>query len=151
MSSRNNKYENSMTIIDHARWDSVLAKDDLSGWPRHSQFGSANSGVREDPKDSACQKSHVTDWEQISENYIYDEVPVFPQGSGHQAVTAKALSYRVSVRLRSSLEGLIPLSEISQAEGTSLPEIFSLGFELKLRILHVEVLRQHLGSSMRIE
>ncbi|MDP1714261.1 MAG: S1 RNA-binding domain-containing protein [Anaerolineales bacterium] len=75
----------------------------------------------------------------------------FPEGAIKPAIVTSVLSFGAFARLEAGVEGLIHISEIPQAEGTSLREVFSEGQQVQVRILHLDAAHQRLGLSMRLE
>ncbi|MDP1545449.1 MAG: S1 RNA-binding domain-containing protein [Anaerolineales bacterium] len=76
----------------------------------------------------------------------------FPEGSIKPATITSVLSYGAFARLDNiGVEGLVHVSEIPQAEDTSLKEVMREGDAVQVRVLHLDAAHHRLGFSMRLE
>ncbi len=67
------------------------------------------------------------------------------------ATITEVLSYGAFARLDIGIEGLIHASEIPLQEGQSVRDVVHEGQRLQVRILHVDVARQRMGLSLRLD
>lgn len=75
----------------------------------------------------------------------------FPEGCIKPATITSVLSFGAFARLDAGVEGLIHSSEIPQAENKPIKEILSEGQNVQVRVLHLDVVHQRMGLSMRLE
>jgi len=66
------------------------------------------------------------------------------------ATVTEVLSYGAFARLDIGIEGLIHVSEIPLKDGQSVRDVLYEGQRLQVRILHVDVARQRMGLSLRL-
>jgi small subunit ribosomal protein S1 len=72
-------------------------------------------------------------------------------GQVTEAVVTSIVSFGAFARLEEGLDGLIHISEISAADGTTAPEEqLHEGQQVRVRVLHVDGARQRLGLSLRL-
>jgi small subunit ribosomal protein S1 len=75
----------------------------------------------------------------------------FPEGCIKPAKITSVLSFGAFARLEAGVEGLIHASEIPMDDGRSLKETLSEGQAVQVRVLHLDLARQRMGLSMRLE
>jgi len=74
-----------------------------------------------------------------------------PIGSIHSATISCMLTYGVFAKLvEFEMEGLIHVSEIPQAEGKSLNEVFQPGQTVQVKVITLDSKHHRLGLSMRL-
>ena len=80
-------------------------------------------------------------WETIFERYQVGDVV--------DATVTKIANFGAFARLEDSIEGLIHITELSEAVITNPNEVVSEGQEIKVKILKIEMERKRLGLSLK--
>jgi small subunit ribosomal protein S1 len=91
----------------------------------------------------SLKRLKINPWETAEQRY--------PVGAVFPAVVTVLVAYGAFARLEEGLEGLIHATEIPLPPNGEIKDILTPGQDVQVRILQVEVSRQRLGLSMKIE
>ncbi|MGB8984695.1 MAG: S1 RNA-binding domain-containing protein [Anaerolineales bacterium] len=72
----------------------------------------------------------------------------FAVGTAHKAVITSVMSYGAFARIEAGVEGLIHASEMALEPNRTPREVFFIGQEIRVRILHVDAAHQRMGLSL---
>ena len=75
----------------------------------------------------------------------------FPVGTIHTAVITSVMSYGAFARIEAGVEGLIHGSEMMLVSDQTPRETLSEGQELKVRVLHLDVIQQRMGLTLLLQ
>jgi len=72
----------------------------------------------------------------------------FAVGTAHKGVITSVMSYGAFARIEAGVEGLIHASEMALEPNRTPREVFFIGQEIRVRILHVDAAHQRMGLSL---
>lgn len=92
----------------------------------------------------SLKRLHPNPWETVDQRYFPGQITV--------ATVTSIVPFGAFARLEEGLDGLIHVSEFTQADGTPNPvQHLKEGQQVDVKILHVDAARQRLGLSLKLE